>query len=110
MLYYLCFKVNVAIHMSSLQLMATAIGYLMPDRLSSSVLTTITVLVSGVVSGILLNFSDLKKIPGVRFLSTFSPTRYFMLPLLKKDHSIDTLSSLASTLVCRNKQVNKITS
>ncbi|XP_015379710.1 PREDICTED: ATP-binding cassette sub-family G member 8 [Diuraphis noxia] len=102
---FFTYLLNVAIHMSSLQLMATAIGYLMPDRLSSSVLTTITVLVSGVVSGIPLNFADLKKIPGVRFLSTLSPTRYFMLPLLRKDHSHDMLSSLASTLVCRNKQI-----
>jgi len=99
------FTVNVAIHMSSLQLMATAIGYLMPDRLSSSVLTTITVLVSGIVSGVPLNFADLKKIPGVRLLLTLSPTRYFMLPLLRKDHSHEMLSSLASTIVCRNKQV-----
>ncbi|KAL4143680.1 hypothetical protein QTP88_005985 [Uroleucon formosanum] len=102
---FFAYLLNVAIHMSSLQLMATAIGYLMPDRLSSSVLTTITVLVSGIVSGILLNFADLKKIPGIRFLSTLSPTRYFMLPLLRKDYSHDTLSSLASTLVCRNKQI-----
>lgn len=77
----------------------------MPDRLSSSVLTTITVLVSGVVSGIPLNFADLKKIPGVRLLSTLSPTRYFMLPLLRKDHSHEMLSSLVSTLVCRTTEV-----
>lgn len=77
----------------------------MPNHLSSSVLTTITVLVSGMVSGVPLNYNDLKKVPGIRILSTLSPTRYLMLPLLQKDHSHDTLSALASTLICRNKQV-----
>lgn len=97
----------IAIHMSALQLLATAIGYIMPDRLSSSVLTTIAVLVSGVVSGVPLNFADLKRIPGARILSTLSPTRYLMLPLLQSDHTYETLVSLASSLVCRNKQVPK---
>lgn len=91
--------------MSALQLMATAIGYIMPDRLSSSVLTTITVFISGVVSGVPLNFVDIKKMPGIRILSTLSPTRYLMLPLLQNDHTHETLDSLASSLVCRNKQV-----
>lgn len=95
----------IAIHMSALQLMATAIGYMMPDRLSSSVLTTIAVLVSGAVSGVPLNLTDLKKMPGIRILSTLSPTRYLMLPLLQNDHSHDTLTILAKSLVCRNKQV-----
>jgi len=90
--------------MSSLQLMATAIGYLMPDRLSSSVLTTIIVLVSGVVSGVPLNFGDMKKIPGIQILSTLSPTRYLMLPLIQNDHAHNTLASLGLSLVCR-KQV-----
>lgn len=91
--------------MSTLQLMATAIGYLTPDRLSSSILTTITVLVSGIVSGVPLNFADLKKIPGIRFLSTISPTRYLMLPLIQTDHTQEILNTLAGSLVCRNKQV-----
>lgn len=95
----------IAIHMSALQLMATAIGYIMPDRLSSSVLTTVTVFMSGVVSGVPLNFVDIKKMPGIRILSTLSPTRYLMLPLLQNDHTHETLVSLASSLVCRNKQV-----
>lgn len=99
------FVVYIAIHMSVLQLIATAIGYIMPDRLSSSVLTTIAVLVSGIVSGVPLNFTDLKKIPGIRILSTLSPTRYLMLPLLQNDHTQETLTILAKSLVCRNKQV-----
>lgn len=91
--------------MSALQLMATAIGYMMPDRLSSSVLTTIAVIVSGIVSGVPINFTDLKKIPGIRIFSTLSPTRYLMLPLLQNDHTQETLTILAKSLVCRNKQV-----
>lgn len=91
--------------MSALQLMATAIGYLMPDRLSSSVLTTVTVLVSGMVSGIPLNFADLKKIPGVQIFSTLSPTRHLILPLLQNDHSHKILEALSSNLVCHNRQV-----
>lgn len=94
----------IAIHMSTLHLMATAIGYMMPDRLSSSVLTTVTVLVCGVVSGVPIHFADLKKIPGIRVLSTLSPTRYLMLPPLQNDHAHDTLASLGSSLVC-HKQV-----
>lgn len=106
-LYFYCYRIIVfiAVHMSVLQLIATAIGYLTPDRLSSSVLTTIAVLVSGVVSGVPLNFADLKKIPGIRALSTLSPTRYLILPLLQNDHTHETLVTLASSLVCRNKQV-----
>lgn len=80
--------------MGALQLMATAIGYLMPDRLSSSVLTTVIILVFGVISGVPINFADLKKIPGIRILSTLSPTRYLLLPLLKTDYSSETLKEL----------------
>lgn len=94
--------------MSALQLMATAIGYLMPDRLSSSVLTTVAVLVSGVVSGIPLNFSDLKKVPGIRILSTLSPTRYLMLPMLQNDHDYKILETLAKNHECHNKRVRNI--
>jgi len=85
---------HIIIHMGALQSMATAIGYLMPDRLSSSVLTTVIIIVSGVISGVPLNFADLKKIPGIRILSTLSPTRYLMLPLLKTDYSPETLKEL----------------
>lgn len=95
------------VHMSALQLMATAIGYLMPGRLSSSVLTTIAVLVSGVVSGIPLNFSDMKKLPGIRVLLTLSPTRYLMMPLLQNDHKNATLNALFNLLICHSRQVNK---
>lgn len=99
------FPVHIAIHMSTLQLMATAIGFTVPDRLGSSVLTTVAVLVSGVVSGVPLNFADLKKIPGVRLLSTLSPTRPLMVSLLQNDYAHNTLSSLGLSLVCR-KQVS----
>ncbi|XP_050435863.1 ATP-binding cassette sub-family G member 8 [Adelges cooleyi] len=102
---FFAYILYIAIHMSALQMMATAVGYLMPDRLSSSVVTTVAVVVSGLMSGVPLNFADLKRVPGVRFLSTLSPTRYLMLPLLQNDHTHDTLVSLASSLVCRNKQV-----
>jgi len=91
--------------MGALQLMATAIGYLMPDRLSSSVLTTFTILVSGIVSGVPLNFADLKKIPGIRILSTLSPTRYLMLPLLKIDYSPETIKELLKSCFEQVKQI-----
>ncbi|XP_050533390.1 ATP-binding cassette sub-family G member 8 isoform X2 [Daktulosphaira vitifoliae] len=102
---FFAYILYIAIHMSVLQLIATAFGYLMPDKLSSSIMATIAVMVSGLMSGVPLNFNDLKKLQGVRFLSTLSPTRYLMLPLLQNDHAQETLVSLASSLVCRNKQV-----
>lgn len=94
--------------MSTLQLMATAIGYLTPGRLSSSVLTTIVVVIFGIISGIPLNFADMKKIPGVRVLLTLSPTRYLMMPLLQNDHKNATLDALFNLFICHSKQVNKV--
>lgn len=91
--------------MSTLQLMATAIGYVMPDRLSSSVVTTAMVLVSGAVSGVPLNFADIKKIPGVRIFSTLSSARHLMMPLLERDINNKKLQSLSGSSIC-NTQVH----
>lgn len=92
------------IHMVGLQSMLTLIGYLLPNRFSSTIAGIVILFLLNFTSGLCLHLKDLS--PWLReWFGIISPTRWIVPVLLRREFSIETLASHSSHFVCRNKQV-----
>ncbi|XP_065214423.1 ATP-binding cassette sub-family G member 8 isoform X2 [Planococcus citri] len=92
------------IHMIGLQSILTLIGYLLPNRFSSTIAGVVILFLLNFTSGLSLHLKDLS--PWMReWFGIVSPTRWILPILLRREFSIETLSSHSSHFVCRNKQV-----
>lgn len=91
-------------HMIALQSILTLVGYLLPNRFSSTLAGIIILYLLNLTSGFPLHLKD---IPAwlKEWLGIISPTRWIMPGLLKREFSVETLASHSSHFVCRNKQV-----
>lgn len=93
------------IHMVALQSILTLVGYLLPNRFSSTLAGTIILFMLNLTSGLPLHLKDIP--PWLKeWLGIISPTRWIIPMLLRREFSVNTLESHSSQFVCRNKQVN----
>lgn len=91
-------------HMIALQSILTLVGYLLPNRFSSTLAGIIILFLLNLTSGFPLHLKDIP--PWLKeWLGIISPTRWIMPGLLRREFSVDTLASHSSHFVCRNKQV-----
>ncbi|KAK7603742.1 hypothetical protein V9T40_003741 [Parthenolecanium corni] len=92
------------IHMVALQSILTLVGYLLPNRFSSTLAGTIILFMLNLTSGLPLHLKDIP--PWLKeWLGIISPTRWIIPMLLRREFSVNTLESHSSQFVCRNKQV-----
>lgn len=95
------------IHMIALQSILTLVGYLLPNRFSSMLAGILILFLLNLTSGFPLHLKDVS--PWLKeWLGIISPTRWIMPGLLRREFSVDTLTSHSSHLDCRHKQVRKL--
>lgn len=100
----LFFSGFMLIHMIALQSILTLIGYLLPNRFSSTLAGIVILFMLNLTSGLPLHLRDLT--PWFKeWLGIISPTRWILPMLLKREFSEYTLAGHSTQIVCRNRQV-----